>query len=291
MARKQTVKLVKKKWYDIVTSGHFDNVKVGETLLDDSNKLVGKPVAVNVMNLTGNYKQQSITLDYTVTKVEGDRGIAEFRAFRLSPSFIKRIVRRRSTRIDHSFVAKTKDGELLRLKPMIIARNHISTDLKNEIRKAATISLIKKVSSMSADEVLGSLLGLGIQRDLKRELGEFCPIKLVEIRVAEKVESGVPLTVESVQTRGFSTKKIRKSAKRGSSKKKDEESEEELDANEEFEVEEDDSEETGEEFDDSAVNDEDLEEETDEDAEATEPEGTDEESDDTEASEDDETKA
>lgn len=279
MARKQTVKLVKKKWYDIVTSGHFDNVKVGETLLDDSNKLVGKPVAVNVMNLTGNYKQQSITLDYRVTKVEGDKGIAEFRSFRLSPSFIKRIVRRRSTRIDHSFVAKTKDGELLRLKPMIIARNHISTDLKNEIRKAATISLIKKVSSMSVDEVLGSLLALNVQRELKRELSEFCPIKLVEIRMAEKVDSGVPLTVESVQTRGFSTKKIRKSAKRGSSKKKDDSEEEEIDPNEELEVEEseDETDEAVEEFDDSEINDDDLEDDSEE-SETSESE--DEESDD-----------
>ena len=259
MARKQTVKLVKKKWYDIVTTGHFDNVKVGETYLDDANKIVGKPVAVNLMNLTGNYKQNQITLDYRVDSIEGDKGVAQFRAYRLSPSFVKRIVRRRSTRIDHSFIVKAADGQLLRIKPMIVARNQISTQLKNEIRKAGTISLIKTIEAMRTEEVLAHLLNLTIQRDLKKELSSFCPIKLIEIRTLEKVENGVPLTVESVQTRGFSTKKIRKTVKRASgakpaSEEKTDEANEDLDA---LAVEEDD--ETEDDFDDSEISDEDLE--------------------------------
>lgn len=257
MARKQTVKLVKKKWYDIVTTGHFDTVKVGETYLDDANKLVGKPVAVNLMNLTGNYKQNQITLDYSVTSVEGDKGIAQFRAYRLSPSFIKRIVRRRSTRIDNSFIVKSADGDLLRIKPMIIARNQISTQLKNELRKAATISLIKKVNAMRTEEALANLLNLQIQRDLKKELSTFCPIKLVEVRVLEKASSGTPLTVESVQTRGFSTKKIVKTVKRASGAKPEKESDEateDLDAL----VVEDDDDSSDEDFDDSEISDDDF---------------------------------
>lgn len=282
MARKQTVKLVKKKWYDIVTTGHFDNVKVGETYLDDANKIVGKPVAVNLMNLTGNYKQNQITLDYRVTSIEGDKGLAEFRAYRLSPSFLKRIVRRRSTRIDHSFIVKAADGQLLRIKPMIIARNQISTQLKNEIRKAATISLIKTVNAMRTEEVLAHMLNLTIQRDLKKELSSFCPIKLIEIRTLEKVKSGAPLTVESVQTRGFSTKKIRKTVKRaaGAKRTKPEEDEatEDLDA---LAVEEDDDT-PDEDFDDSEISDEDLDESEDPEDE----EDLEEDSDDVEESED-----
>lgn len=236
MARKQTVKLVKKKWYDIATTGHFDNVKVGETYLDDANKLIGKPIAVNVMNLTGNFKQNQITLDYTVTKLEGDKGIAEFKGYRLSPSFLKRMIRRNSTRVDHSFIARTSDG-LVRLKPMIIARNHISTDLKNEVRKAATIMLLNKVASMKTEEVLANLLSSSIQRDLKKELSTLCPIKLVEVRVMEKVKSGTPLTAESVQLRGFSTKKIRKTVKRAASGSAADESEEEsVDAEEDLDA-------------------------------------------------------
>jgi small subunit ribosomal protein S3Ae len=268
MARKQTVKLVKKKWYDIVTTGHFDTVKVGETLLDDANKIIGKPVAVNLMNLTGNYKQNQITLDYRVTAIEGDKGLAEFRAYRLSPSFIKRIVRRRSTRIDHSFIVKSADGQLLRIKPMIIARNQISTQLKNELRKAATISLIKTIEAMRTEEVLAHLLNLTIQRDLKKELSSFCPIKLIEIRTIEKVKSGTPLTVESVQARGFSTKKIRKTVKRaaGGKPQKSEEADEASEDLDALAVEEDDSE-ASDDFDDSEITDEDFEDVEDDDAE------------------------
>ena len=280
MARKQTVKLVKKKWYDVVTTGHFDNVKVGETLLDDANKLIGKPVAVNLMNLTGNFKQNQITLDYRVTAIEGDKGLAEFRAYRLSPSFIKRIVRRRSTRIDHSFIVKTADDQLLRIKPMIIARNQVSTQLKNEIRKAATISLIRTINAMRTEEVLAHLLNLTIQRDLKKELSPFCPIKLIEIRVIEKVKSGTPLTVESVQTRGFSTKKIVKTVKRATGAKgrsadasdKADEANEDLDA---LAVE-DEEDASDEDFDDSEISDEDFDDveevEDDETIEDEEPE-------------------
>jgi ribosomal protein S3AE len=48
--KKQTVKTVKKKWYEIQAQGYFQN-KLGEILLDDPQKLVGRKMKVNLMDL------------------------------------------------------------------------------------------------------------------------------------------------------------------------------------------------------------------------------------------------
>jgi len=221
--KKQVVKTVKKKWYGIYSTGHFDNVKIGETLLDDPQKIVGKPVKVNLMSLTNNMRQQQVLLHYSVDKLEGDKGLASWKGLELNSGFLKRIVRRRSTRIDDSLVLKTNDEKLVRVKPMIITRHNISTTLKSEIRKAAIKFLVERIGSMDFNSILSNTINLSIQKDLKNALLKFCPIKTVEIRVVEALKEGKPLTLESLRGEKKSTKQITKMSRKARKQPSEEE--------------------------------------------------------------------
>ena len=221
--KKQVVKTVKKKWYGIYSTGHFDNVKIGETLLDDPQKIVGKPVKVNLMSLTNNIRQQQVLLHYSVDKLEGDKGLASWKGLELNSGFLKRIVRRRTTRIDDSLVLKTSDDKLVRVKPMIITRHNISTTLKSEIRKAAIKFLVERIGGMDYNSILSNTINLSIQKDLRNSLTKFCPIKTVEIRVVEALKEGNPLTLEALRGEKKSTKQITKISKKARKQPSEEE--------------------------------------------------------------------
>ncbi len=225
--KKQTVKLVKKKWYGIYSSGYYNNIKIGETLLSEPQKMIGKTIKVILMNITNNIRQQHINLFYKVEKIEGEKGIAEWKGYELNSAYVKRYVRRRTTRIDHSFVIKTKDEKLMRVKPLIITRNKISSTLKSEIRKAAIAFLVERLTKMNKDEILGEIINKKITNDLKNELKKYSPIKVVEIRSIKETNRGKVTTLEDVKTKKVATKKITKTAKRVMKKTRPKQNEEE----------------------------------------------------------------
>ncbi len=212
--RKQTVKLVKKKWYDIYSSGYYNNIKIGETLLPEPQKMIGKNIKIILMNITNNIRQQHIDLYYKVEKIEGEKGIAEWKGYELNPAYVKRFVRRRTTRIDHSFVVKTKDEKLMRIKPLIITRHKVSSTLKSEIRKAAVAFLVERINNLNKDEILGEIINKKLTNDLKNELKSYAPIKIVEIRSIKETNRGKIITLEEVKTKKVATKKITKTVKK-----------------------------------------------------------------------------
>ncbi len=179
------------------------------------------------MNITNNIRQQHINLFYKVEKIEGEKGIAEWKGYELNSAYVKRYVRRRTTRIDHSFVIKTKDEKLMRVKPLIITRNKISSTLKSEIRKAAIAFLVERLTKMNKDEILGEIINKKITNDLKNELKKYSPIKVVEIRSIKETNRGKVTTLEDVKTKKVATKKITKTAKRVMKKTRPKQTEEE----------------------------------------------------------------
>jgi small subunit ribosomal protein S3Ae len=252
--KKQTVKTVKKKWYEIQSQGYFQN-KLGESLLDDPQKLVGRKMKVNLMDLTNNVRMQQITLKYVVEKLEGDKGMAVWKDYEMSPTFLKRMIRRRTTRIDSSFIARTQDNQLIRIKPMVIARNNLSTPLRSEIRKATIQFFAEKIMGLQQHEVLGAVISGGMQKELKKKLSTYAPIKSVEVRVIRTVASGRPISLEAISSKGGSVKKITKLTKKLKREMKkgeaqEDELDEEFDDDLEEELIEDDSDEI-EEFDES----------------------------------------
>ena len=63
---KQVLKIVKKKWLPIKASKFFDSELLGESYVVGPDQLLGRTVAANLANLTGDIRQQSVTLKFIV---------------------------------------------------------------------------------------------------------------------------------------------------------------------------------------------------------------------------------
>ena len=69
---------IKKQWYEIISPKMFGEKVVGETLAVDPKSLVGRKIEVSLMELSRNYSQFYIKLEFRVEKVEGNKAFTTF---------------------------------------------------------------------------------------------------------------------------------------------------------------------------------------------------------------------
>ena len=110
---------IKKKWHSIVAPKSFREQKIGETLIAEPEKAIGKTVPVNLLDLTGDMRKQNIIVKFIVTSVSGNKAQTEVTGFEMMPSFIKRMVRKGKKKIDDSYFLQNIWEELIRLRKLI----------------------------------------------------------------------------------------------------------------------------------------------------------------------------
>ena len=185
---KDAVKWKKKKWLPIFATKVFNNSFLGETHIMEPAKVIGRTLKVNLMNLTGEVRNQNVNIRFRVTSMGDNRAQAEPIGYILSPAFIKRVVRRRHSRVDSSFLVETKDGKKLRLKPLMITRSCANNSTTTALRKGAQ-SLLSEIASTSPySEFVNRLVTYKIQREAKKRLTKIYPLKSFEVMKMELIE-------------------------------------------------------------------------------------------------------
>lgn len=184
MAKKQisTKKVKKKKWFPVLAPNIFSNKVLGESLLTEPSQLKGRFMTMNLMNITGNPKQQSISLQFRIIDVKEGRGITTTVKYELLTSAVKRMIRRGRNKIDDSFIIKGKEGKL-RVKSLAITKGNVSkavqTSIRLESRKLLKELLIKKSFESTVDDLIKS----SIQKDVRAVLNKISPVKSFDVRV------------------------------------------------------------------------------------------------------------
>ena len=183
MAKKVMSKTGKKKnWYKIVAPKVFNEVEVGETQAVAPEDLVGRTVKSSLMSFTRNIKKQNVTVKLKVKEVKDNKGICEITEFSMSPSAVKRLVKRRRDKVDDSFVCKTKDGKFVRVKPMALTKSNASNSTLTSIRHAIKYMIMSRVLNMTYGQFVESVLNDKLVRDVKKTLNYVYPARMVSIR-------------------------------------------------------------------------------------------------------------
>ena len=197
----QVVKLKKKQWYPIIAPKQFDNVVIGETLVNEPNAMLGKTLSHSLMNLTNDVKRQNTSIHFKVVEVESNKAKTIIIGYEIIPSSVKRFVRRSSEKIDLSFNCETSDNVFLRVKPWVIAKNDIKGSVAAKLRNNIVAFLIKTIKKMTYEEFINDLISHKIQAMMRETMTKIYPLKVCEIRYAgiEKKEKPQEVKVEAEQ--------------------------------------------------------------------------------------------
>ncbi|MBR9675450.1 hypothetical protein GOV05_00385 [Candidatus Woesearchaeota archaeon] len=173
----------KKKWFSIYAPDFLGKKFIGETPVLESNDVLGKKVKTNLMTLTGDFRKQNMSVRFVVVDVKESSGFTTPTDFFISPSLLKKYVRRRRDRLDESLVLLTKDSKKVRVKPFVLTRNKIKSSQKSDMRKLLKLELKKVVESKDYLELFSEVVDYKLQKVVREKLSKIVPIKNFEIRV------------------------------------------------------------------------------------------------------------
>jgi small subunit ribosomal protein S3Ae len=180
----------------------FDAVKVTETLADDPAKLHGRIAECTVQDLTADFSKAHIKLYFQINDVKGLDAYTKFVGHDLTSDYIRRQTRRKRSKMDGVYDVRTKDGYLLRVKPMAIAEKRIQNSQQSSIRRIMGQTL----ASTAKDKLLSEFVRNIISGDMASTLFKACkpiyPIKRIEIRQSEILEEPEPVAVGETPPEG-----------------------------------------------------------------------------------------
>ena len=116
----------KKIWVKIIAPKEFGSKVIGETIQKEANKLIGRTLKVSLSNLTRDMKKQSVSLGFIIKNVNEGKAETELYKYYISPSHLKRLVRKAKEKVDDSFEVETSDKVKLKIKPFMLTRQKTS---------------------------------------------------------------------------------------------------------------------------------------------------------------------
>lgn len=189
MASKKPVlkqKTKKKKWFPLYAPALFGGQLIGETHVESSEQVKGKFINTNLSTITNDMKKQNTAVKLRVSKIVEGKGQTEIIGMSLVQSFVKRLVRRGRSKVDDSFTAKTKDGQLVRVKPLVLTNTTCVASTASQLRLETRRLLKEKVASTGFVNSVQDILTFKMQKSIKDALQKIHPIRSVDVRVFER---------------------------------------------------------------------------------------------------------
>jgi small subunit ribosomal protein S3Ae len=182
------VKKKKKKWFEIIAPKEFNSKRIGETLANEPNELVGRKLRVNLMNLIDDFRRQGVSVHFKIASVTDNTAICKTTGYDLLRSHVRRLIRKGSSKMDDSFVVEAKDGIKFRIKPFVVSRHKLNDSSVSSIRKKTSEFFKAKMEEADSVDIFGAIVRGKLQRELRSNLMKICPIGACEIRALELLE-------------------------------------------------------------------------------------------------------
>ncbi len=199
MAEKETAKkttlarTVKDKWrskvtYKVRAPGLFQHAELGETVATEPEQVVGRTLEVTVPELAGSSDpgKTHVKLRFQIERISGD-GVAEakFIGHELTSDYVRRLARRKRSKIDLSVTVVTKDGVQVVLKPVAVGEQRLQTRLRAELRHRIVETLTEEAKLRSSPEFAREILQGDLSKVLAHGVKSLYPLKKIEIRRSE----------------------------------------------------------------------------------------------------------
>jgi small subunit ribosomal protein S3Ae len=179
-----------KEWYKVYAPRMFNQVLLGETPSADPASLTGRITEATVHDLTGDFSKMHVKLKFKITDVNGFDAHTIFIGQDLTSDYIRRLTRRKRTKTDHVIDIRTKDGYLIRVKPMSITEKRIQASQETAVRTLMTKELQTSGAEMTISDIIRSVITGDMAKRLSNVSKVVVPIKRIEIRKTEVLEMG-----------------------------------------------------------------------------------------------------
>jgi small subunit ribosomal protein S3Ae len=219
-ARKVKDKWKAKSWYNILAPASFNNITIADTLAENPNILMNRVTEVSLQDLTNDFRKSHIKLFFKVNNVEESNAHTQFIGHTLTSDYLRRMIRRKRSKIDGVYDVKTRDGANIRVKPFATTDKRIQNSQKRIVRETMKKTLSEKAKTMTMSELLKTIIDGKIGSDIYKNCKKLYPVKRVEIFKTEVLKSPTVELEQDSKTKIIEEPKTKETEKKEADEKK-----------------------------------------------------------------------
>ena len=189
-AKKIKDKWKSKEWYRVLAPPVFERREVAETLTDDPNKLLGRVVITTPNEIapdsgSSNPARPFIKMLLQVHDVKDKDCETRFIGHELTSDYVRRLARRRKTKVDVVFDVASKDATTAQYKVTAIADKRIQASQETALRHIIARSSTDFVVARDFNDVIRGIINGEMSRAVSQACKAIYPLRRIEVSKSE----------------------------------------------------------------------------------------------------------
>ena len=200
--RKAKEKWKTKTWFKVKAPEMFGEVEIAETPADEPDKMIGRAVPVSLQDLTGDFSKSHIKITFKIKSLRGNEAITVFDGHVLTSDYVRRLTRRKHSKMEAVYDVQTRDGYVVRIKPMAITEKRIQSAQERLIRKLTGDTIAEIGGGSTLAELVKSIISGDLSKAIFKKCKPIYPIKRVDIsksQILRRVEGAVDIPLEEIK--------------------------------------------------------------------------------------------
>jgi small subunit ribosomal protein S3Ae len=188
LARTVKDKWRSKHWYVVRAPSLFNHAEIGETMASEPEQIIGRTLETTLQEISGgaDIGKAHIKLRFQIERISGEKTAeSRFIGHELTSDYVRRLARRKRSKIDTSLMVTTKDGVQIIVKPVAVGEQRLQTRLQAELRLRLRSLLTEEAQKKTGAEFVREMLGGELGKVLAHGLKSLYPLKKIEIRRSE----------------------------------------------------------------------------------------------------------
>ena len=210
-----------KNWYNIIAPPAFDSLVIADTLTDDPSNLINRVTGVSLQDLTNDFRKSHITLFFKINKVEEEKAHTQFAGHTLTSDYLRRMIRRRRSKIEGVYDVDTRDGAVIRVKPFATTDKRIQNSQRKVVREAMKKTISDQANASTLSEFMKNILDGRMGSEIYKNCKKLYPVKRIEIHKTEVI-SPPTVTIEEKKPKKEEKEEPEKKVKKPTEEKKTE---------------------------------------------------------------------
>ncbi len=192
-ARKVKDKWKAKVWYNILAPPSFENVTIADTLADKPANLINRVTEVSLQDLTNDFRKSHIKLFFKIYEVEETNAHTQFIGHTLTSDYLRRMIRRKRSKIDGVYDVTTRDGAIVRVKPFATTDKRIQNSQRKIVRETMKKTIYNLAKTSTLSEFIKIVIDGKVGSDIYRNCKKLYPVKRVDVNKTQVLS---PPTIE-----------------------------------------------------------------------------------------------
>ncbi|MCJ2513318.1 MAG: 30S ribosomal protein S3ae [Candidatus Thermoplasmatota archaeon] len=188
-ARKIKDKWKAKTWYNILAPSSFDKITIADTLSDNPNKLINRVTEVSLQDLTNDFRKSHIKLFFKINKIEDTNALTQFIGHELTSDYLRRMIRRKRSKIDGVYDVTTIDGAVIRVKPFATTDKRIQNSQRKVVRETMKQTIYNQSKTSTLSEFIQFIIDGKLGSEVYKKCKKLYPVKRVEVNKTQVLKS------------------------------------------------------------------------------------------------------